>query len=437
MSATKSNRREGETPPSPSLLDQAYGFLSSVKLAIFLLSFIAVSSVFGTLVKQQGRPEEYLSVFSESTYAIIRFLSLDDVFRSTWFLVAIGLFAINLILCSIERLRRTLRARKEVTLPPEKALAAMELSFLSPGKTVDEVAQAVHGYRAVGSDDAGRVLEKGAISRYAVYMIHGSIVLIMIGSLIGLIYGYRGSMTLQKGDSGEAMMLRGPKGGSKPVGFTVKCHEFTVSFYPNGAPKEYVSDLEVIENGKSMLRKKIRVNDPLVYKGTRIYQASYGVNPAFLFDIGGEKVTLSQGSTFQKEKLLIMVVKFENSVHNFGPGLQIAYLEGGEPKIAWFLKDVPRLKERNIQGVNMRLEEIKEEFYTGLEVAYDPGVWVVWTAFALILFGLYVNFFVSYRRLYLLKTPDGVRVAGLPGKNREAFREEFEKLKEKLNAVKP
>jgi cytochrome c biogenesis protein len=186
-----------------------------------------------------------------------------------------------------------------------------------------------------------------------------------------------------------------------------------------------------------MLRKKIRVNDPLVYKGTRIYQASYGVNPAFLFDIGGEKVTLSQGSTFQKEKLLIMVVKFENSVHNFGPGLQIAYLEGGEPKIAWFLKDVPRLKERNILGVNMRLEEIKEDFYTGLEVAYDPGVWVVWTAFALILFGLYVNFFVSYRRLYLLKTPEGVRVAGLPGKNREAFREEFEKLKEKLNAVKP
>src|SRR5512137_2994164 len=81
MSAIKSNRGEGETPPSPSLLDEAYGFLSSVKFAIFLLSFIAVSSVFGTLVKQQGRPEEYLSVFSESTYAIIRFLSLDDVFR--------------------------------------------------------------------------------------------------------------------------------------------------------------------------------------------------------------------------------------------------------------------------------------------------------------------------------------------------------------------
>jgi len=42
-------------------------------------------------------------------------------------------------------------------------------------------------------------------------------------------------------------------------------------------------------------------------------------------------------------------------------------------------------------GGSLTFENIKDEFYTGLEVAYDPGVWVVWTGFALILFGLYVT----------------------------------------------
>ena len=94
-----------------------------------------------------------------------------------------------------------------------------------------------------------------------------------------------------------------------------------------------------------------------------------------------------------------MVAKFEEQVHNFGPGVQIAYLDGNELKAAWFLTQVDRLRSQTIQGVNVRLEEIREEPYTGLEVSGDPGVFVVWAGFALMLFGLYVNFFTYYRRI--------------------------------------
>jgi len=90
------------------------------------------------------------------------------------------------------------------------------------------------------------------------------------------------------------------------------------------------------------------------------------------------------------------------------------------------------LRERTVMGTPVRLENIKDEFYTGLEVAYDPGVWVVWTGFALILFGLYVNFFIYHRRLYLVEVPGGVQVAGVAFRNREGFKEEFEKLKGRL-----
>jgi hypothetical protein len=55
-------------------------------------------------------------------------------------------------------------------------------------------------------------------------------------------------------------------------------------------------------------------------------------------------------------------VRFEKEVHNFGPGVQIAYVQDGQPQTAWFLKDVPRLRERTILGTTVRLEEIKDEF---------------------------------------------------------------------------
>jgi cytochrome c biogenesis protein len=84
----------------------------------------------------------------------------------------------------------------------------------------------------------------------------------------------------------------------------------------------------------------------------------------------------------------------------------------------------------------VRLDDIAKEFYTGLEVSHDPGIWVVWTGFALILFGLYINFFVYYRRIYLLQTSEGVLVAGTSPRNKEVFREEFEKWREKANGIK-
>ena len=69
----------------------------------------------------------------------------------------------------------------------------------------------------------------------------------------------------------------------------------------------------------------------------------------------------------------MMVVRFERSVHDFGPGVQIAYLEGKETKTAWFVKDVPRLEGKEIMGVPVRLKDIGEELYTGLEIAATPA----------------------------------------------------------------
>jgi cytochrome c biogenesis protein len=435
MSVIRNNAEEvSAPPPSPSVPDQIYRFLSSISFTIFLLSFIAISAVSGTLIKQQASPEEYLSRFSESTYLILRFLGLTDVFHARWFLLAIGLFVINLVFCSVGRFIRFMRTTRDVRLPSEKVLSAMPLSYLASGRQMKEVADLFKGYRTTMQNEEGRILEKGRLSRYGVHIIHASIIVILTGSLIGLMFGYRGSLVLAKGETKDTMIRRGGTGKAVPLGFAVKCDDFKVSFYPGGEPREYVSRLQIIDGGKSVAQKEVRVNHPLGYKGTNIYQASYGSNPVLLFNIGGEEVRLSQGSAYKKDKLTLMLVRYEREVHNFGPGAQVAYLDGSEPKLIWFLKEVPKMREKDIEGVQVRLVDIKEEFYTGLEVAKDPGIWVVWTGFSMILFGLYINFFMRHRRIFLLQTAQGVIVAGTSVRNREAFKEEFEKWREKVHA---
>ncbi len=432
MSAKRASFPERVTPSRTSASDDVYKFLSSTRFTIFLLSFIAVSCVVGTFIPQQAPPEEYLKHYAESTYVILSFLGLTNVFHSPWFTCLIGLFVVNLLLCTFQKLRSFLRSGPP-RLPDEKGIRAMPLTFLLEGTNVEHATGLFRGYRAV-AEGSGSILEKGKLSRYGVYIIHGSIVLILMGSLIGL-FGYRGFVTLGKGETRDVAMKSNSR-ETIPLGFAIKLDDFRISFYPGGEPKEYMSLVEVLENGKTVKKAEVRVNHPLSYKGTSIYQASYGSDPVFVFDIGGEEVRLGQGGTYKKGPLEIMVVRFERSIHNFGPGVQLAYLEGAETRTAWFVKDVPGFREKQIMGVPVRLNAVGDEFYTGLEVARDPGVWVVWTGFALILFGLYCNFFMYYRRIYLLRTPEGVLVAGMSSRNREAFREEFEKWREKTHAVK-
>jgi cytochrome c biogenesis protein len=365
---------------------------------------------------------------------VISLLGLDDAYHAPWFIALIVLFAISLVLCTLRRLTLFMKEKGAGGLPDEGRLTGMELHAYVRGKDLKEaLGTLTKRYTLTVKEERGAVLEKGRISRYGVFIIHASIIVILAGSFVGLLFGYRGFVTLKIGETKDRLMLRGRGASEAPLGFALRCRDFRVNFYPTGEPKDYVSTVEIIENGKVVLGKEIRVNDPLSYKGIRFYQSNYGSAPVFLFTIGGERAALMERETFRKNDLLLMVARFESSVHDFGPGVLVAYLDDGEPKATWFLKNVDRLRDQNLQGVKVSLNDIQEQTYTGLEVSRDPGVFLVWTGFALILFGLYVNFFLRHRRIYLLKVPEGLIVAGMAHRNREDFKKEFEKLIEEIH----
>jgi len=436
MSATRSNPEGDKAAPSRGIAGEIYGFLASVKFTVLLLSLIAAGSIFGTVIKQRAPVEEYLSFYSESTVRLIKFFGLDDTYHCTWFYGLIVLFVINLVLCTLQRFSRFAKTAGGASqLPDEKALSDMEMNFSVAGGSAESLQKEIgKSYRRVYSGPDGAVFRRGALSRYGVYIIHSSIVLILLGGFVGTVLGYKGYMVLVKGEAKDRIVLRGENPGERALGFALKCKDFKVSFYPGGEPKDYVSTVEVMENGKAMMEKRIRVNDPLSYKGIHVYQASYGRASSFLFHIGGENVILKERDTFRKDGLLLMVVRYEPQVHNFGPGVLVGYLDKGEPKTSWFLKSVDKLREKRLNGVDIKLEDITEGFYTGLEVTRDPGIWIVWAGFALILFGLYINFFTYYRRIFVRIGQKEIIVAGLALRNKEAFREEFARLKAKVSA---
>jgi cytochrome c biogenesis protein len=68
--------------------------------------------------------------------------------------------------------------------------------------------------------------------------------------------------------------------------------------------------------------------------------------------------------------------------------------------------------------------------YTGLQVAKDPGVNVVWLGCLLLTAGMMISFFASHRRVWIRLSPGPqgkveVTAAGSANRNRQAFEKAF------------
>jgi cytochrome c biogenesis protein len=48
---------------------------------------------------------------------------------------------------------------------------------------------------------------------------------------------------------------------------------------------------------------------------------------------------------------------------------------------------------------NIKAPAVEQRYFTGLQVSRDPGVWVVYTGFILIIVGCYITFFMSHRQV--------------------------------------
>jgi cytochrome c biogenesis protein len=87
-------------------------------------------------------------------------------------------------------------------------------------------------------------------------------------------------------------------------------------------------------------------------------------------------------------------------------------------------------------AVVIAVDAFKERFYTGLQVNRDPGVWVVYTGFILMLIGCYVTFFMSHQQLCVevagRSAKTRVRVSGTANKNQPALARRIDQLTQAL-----
>ena len=427
-----------------------WDFFTSVRLTIVLLLTLAATSIIGTLIPQNQEPAAYFQAFGGFLYRLFSIFGLFDMYHSWWFQLLIVLLTINIVVCSIDRIsanRRILFAKKPAfNLARFRNLKRKDtFKDTRSADQLREVCQAFvkrhFRHSHIETTDTGYAIygEKGRWTRFGVYTVHLSVVLLLIGGLIGSIFGFDGWVNIPEGESVSQIQLRS-QAQVLQLDFEIRCDDFDVSFYDTGAPKEFRSSLTILEQGREVVKKDIIVNDPLRYKGVNMFQSSYGQIPSdkLVLSFTSAKTGMiysldaspNQPLTIPEKLGTFVLKELRRSAKFKSIDIGDAYVgiltpPNGDPVEIILPARFPSFDKMRKGEVVIAVAEQVQRFYTGLQVTRDPGVWVVYSGFILMIIGCYITFFMSHQQMYVELAASGkqteVIVAGTANKNKTAM----------------
>jgi cytochrome c biogenesis protein len=314
--------RAGVTYPRLGLvgwLRWSWRQLTSMRTALILLFLLAVASVPGSFIPQQGVNASAVQQYYVTHPALAPWLNrlgLFNVFAAPWFAAIYLLLFLSLAGCVVPRtirLARTARAlpppaprnlarlpssaRLETTLSPDQALAAAT-TMLSRRR-----------FRMRSSDDWVSA-EKGHRREAGNLLFHLALLGVLVSIGLGGVFGYKANRLLVEGntfaDTVTNLDVYHPGRLVSPgdlAPFTMTLNRFNASYVTTGIdrgqPAAFNAQVSYSSKPGAPTRGyDLQVNHPLVVDGVRVFLIGHGFAPVFRITDGAGQVVFNQPVPF-------------------------------------------------------------------------------------------------------------------------------------------
>jgi cytochrome c biogenesis protein len=355
-------------------------------------------------------------------------LSVFSMFRSVWFSAGLTVLVISIVVCTLDRTPRLWRGVSDIRVDQPEPFFDPRL----PDRAATD-AVPIDGIRAVLRRHGFRVRETASAdgttfvygdrhqyTKLATLLTHTGLVLFLVAAAV----------TSRLGDEQGLVVPEGQSLTVQPIGtpglLLVKNLDFEAPGFETGQASDFTTDLAVYQDGREIARKTIRVNDPLSVGGYTFHQNGFGPAPYLvvrdadgrpLWDGAVPLTDAAAGSPYGIVSVpgrdLGLQLLLRRQPDGTGIVLILPYRVVGtaadgspipENVSALALAKGETAVARDV-GLTIELRDVSE--YTLLIAKRDPGQGIVWLAFASLIAGISITFYLPRRRVWTRLATDG------------------------------
>ena len=407
--------------------------LADLRFAIAILLIIASFSIIGTVIEQDQSIEVYKlnypltnRVFGFLSWDIIIKFGFDHVYKTWWFITALVLFGLSLLTCTILQQLPGLRISRRCQFfrnPQQfqRLKVSTQLKNSNLQKLISSIKQTQY---SVFHQRNIIYAYKGLIGRIAPIIVHFSMILILIGTLLGAIMGFKAQEIIPKTETFHIQNILN-NGRFTPIPkVSARVNDFWITYTKQSSIVQFYSDISILNtDGNEITHKTIFVNSPIQYKGINYYQTDWNL---IGLRVKNQKSQILQYPLLNllnsRAKLWITWVPTDQTLEQ-GIILLIDNLQGYCSVYNEYGKFLGNLETNEVFKQNFPITLIDIVSSTGLQIKTDPGIPMIYTGFFFLMVSTLISY-ITYSQIWIIQKDQKIYIGG--NTNRAIFEFELE-----------
>ena len=414
-----------------------FRFLADLRFAITILLIIASVSIIGTVIEQDQSIEVYKlnypitnQVFGFLSWDIILKFGLDHVYKTWWFITFIILFGLSLLTCTILQQLPSLKISRRCQFfrTPQQFKRLKITTKLKTNNFHQLLFKIKETKYSIFHQKNIIYAYKGLIGRIAPIIVHFSMILILIGTVVGSINGFKAQEIIPKTETFHIQNILNNGQFTLVPKVSTRVNDFWITYTKQTTITQFYSDISILNSdGNEITRKTIFVNSPARYQGINYYQTDW--------NLIGLRLENENAQIFQYP--LINLGNLQNKIWitwipstldlKQGNIVLIDNLEGYCSVYNDYGQFLGNLETNELFRKNFSIILVDILSSTGLQIKTDPGIPLIYTGFLFLMLSTLISY-ITYSQIWVIKDKSKLFVGGNTTRAAFDFEIEFFKL---------
>ena len=408
--------------------------IADLRFAIGILLVIACLSIIGTVIEQDQSIETYKlnypvtsPVLGFLSWDIIIKLGFDHVYKTWWFISFIVIFGASLLTCTFLQQVPSLKIARRcqffrTTQQFRRLKISKNISHLNLNQLLSTIKDNQY---SIFQQKNISYCYKGLIGRIAPIVVHFSMILILLGSVLAAVGGFKAQEIVPKTETFHIQNILSNGQLTLIPKTSARVNDFWITYNKQKTINQFYSHISILNSeGNEVKQETIFVNSPAKYNGVTYYQTDWNLIGLRLRDQNQKLIQYPLTSVLKdRDKIWLSWIPADSNL-NDGVTVLISNLQGYcsvYNKFGEFMGNIELNESLNLNPILTLVDIISS---TGLQIKSDPGIPIIYAGFAFLMISTLLSY-ITYSQVWILKQSDQILIGGNTTRAKFDFELEF------------